>query len=94
MPGEVRRREVEASRRRWATGASRPVFLLVEDYQWVHLGIGILGNCLFLTGSFLFMSESTKGVAVYFFIAGSTGMLIGSVGSAIVKLARRRRPEL
>ena len=30
---------------------------LVRHYEWVHLGIGILGNLTFLAGSLLFMEK-------------------------------------
>jgi hypothetical protein len=54
-------------------------------FQWIHIGVGILGNMAFLIGSFCFLQESLKTVGVWLFILGSFGMLIGSIGSAIVK---------
>ena len=57
----------------------------IYEYQWVHLFIGILGNGLFIIGSVLFLYE-VKPLAIYCFIAGSTGMLLGALGSGAVKL--------
>jgi hypothetical protein len=53
----------------------------------VHLGIGTLGNVSFLAGSFLFSYE-VKPLSNYLFIAGSAGMLVGTLGGAIVRLER------
>lgn len=55
----------------------------VHEYEWVHTLIGIAGNTLFVVGSFLFLSESTKGLGVWAFVVGSTFMLVGSIGSAM-----------
>lgn len=57
---------------------------MFRNYTWVHMGIGILGNVSFFVGSLLFLSQSTQTVGKGFFIAGSLGMLIGSVGRAVV----------
>lgn len=58
---------------------------LVRDYDWFHTGVGIAGNLLFFVGSVLFLFEPTKIVGIWLFILGSFGMLVGSVGRAIVK---------
>jgi hypothetical protein len=65
--------------------------ILVHDYQWIHLTLGLIGNALFVIGSVYFLWTSTQQLAIWLFIAGSSGMLIGSIGSAIVKLDERRR---
>jgi hypothetical protein len=65
----------------------------VKEYEWVHTSIGIIGNICFVTGSVLFLSKSS-GLPVYFFIAGSTGMLVGAVGSAIIGLERVRETRV
>ncbi len=66
----------------------------VRDYEWIHTLIGIFGNTTFFAGSVLFLWESTKPLGVWLFIVGAAGMLVGSVGSAIVQMERRRRPDL
>lgn len=58
---------------------------LVRRYDWVHTSLGIFGNVVFLIGSICFLFESSKTVGVWLFIAGATGMLIGSVGQAILE---------
>ena len=62
---------------------------LVCDYEWVHISLGLIGNCAFVIGSFLFFSDSTKTLALWFFVIGSFGMLLGSVGSAFVRYERK-----
>jgi len=58
----------------------------VADYDWIHTGIGLLGNLLFVVGSVLFLWESTKNLGVWTFVVGSTYMFIGSAGDASIKL--------
>lgn len=41
-----------------------------------------------MVGSILFLWASLETIGVWFFIVGSTGMFIGSLGAAIVKLVR------
>lgn len=60
----------------------------VHRYPAVHLGVGIFGNVAFFVGSILFLSEATKRIGVYCFIFGSLGMLLGSVGQALVRHER------
>lgn len=57
----------------------------VRDYDWFHTGVGIAGNLMFFVGSVLFIFEATKVAGIWLFILGSFGMLVGSVGRAIVK---------
>ena len=66
-----------------------PIQTLVHDYEWIHTGIGITGNGLFFIGSVLFLREATKSVGVWLFIVGALFMLVGSLGSAVVKLTDR-----
>ena len=66
---------------------THPVRCLLEEHRWIHLGVGILGNALFLVGSVLFLWETTEAVGVWLFIVGAAAMLAGSIGSAIVRLA-------
>jgi hypothetical protein len=59
----------------------------VSNYEWIHTGLGLMGNLAFLVGSILFLSESTKHIGTWLFIVGASGMLIGSIGRAIVDAA-------
>lgn len=60
----------------------------VQQYQWIHLGLGLLGNTAFLVGSVFFLYEPLKRAGIWLFIFGAAGMLVGSVGSAVVKFER------
>lgn len=71
----------------------RMLHVLVCDYEWIHICLGLIGNCAFVLGSFLFFSESTKQWALWLFVIGSFGMLIGSIGNAFVKFERRQRGD-
>lgn len=65
-----------------------PVRAFFEDFEWIHIGLGLIGNLSFAVGSVLFLWESTRPLGTWLFIVGSIGMLIGSIGSAVVKLWR------
>lgn len=71
-------------------GGKHPLRAFVHEYHWVHTGLGLVGNTAFLVGSVLFFWESTKVAGIWLFVVGATGMLIGSVGQAIVQGERRR----
>ncbi|MDS0294369.1 YrhK family protein [Halogeometricum luteum] len=58
---------------------------LFHDYEWVHLGLGLIGNVLFFVGSVFFLYEPLKRLGIYAFIVGSFLMLVGSVGQAVVR---------
>jgi hypothetical protein len=62
-----------------------PLQEAVRHYSWVHTVLGLVGNLSFLVGSVLFFWESTKVVGVWLFVVGAAGMLVGSVGDALVK---------
>lgn len=62
---------------------------LVQRYPHVHLGIGLLGNALFVTGSVLFMTKRPD-IGLWFFLVGSSGMFVGTLGEVLRKLGRRR----
>jgi hypothetical protein len=64
---------------------------LVERFHWLHTSLGLLGNLCFFVGSVLFLWESAKLVGIWLFIVGSLGMLLGSLGDAVVKLEGDQR---
>ena len=68
----------------------KPFREFVCHFEWIHIGLGIVGNVAFLTGSIFFLQESLKTAGIGFFMLGSLGMLMGNVGSAIVKFERRQ----
>lgn len=66
-------------------GAYDALQRLVSDYEWFHTGVGILGNLMFFVGSVLFLFEPARTAGVWLFIVGSFGMLVGSLGEAVIK---------
>lgn len=66
---------------------------LVRDYRWIHVTLGIIGNTAFFIGSIFFLYKSMETPAVWLFIVGSFGMLIGSIGEAIVNFEEKRINE-
>lgn len=62
--------------------------VLVQDFSWVHLGLGMLGNAAFFVGSIFFLPtfERMKTIGVWLFIVGAFLMLIGSCGRLLVSL--------
>lgn len=62
----------------------------VEDFPLIHLVIGGFGNTTFLTGSVLFLFPSLEPIALWLFVVGSFGMLVGTLGEAFVRHRRRR----
>lgn len=75
-------------RERQKTLITRFFKTLVQDYGWIHLSIGLLGNGLFFVGSILFLPqlEQYQTLGVWLFIIGSFFMLIGSLGRLLVSL--------
>lgn len=80
--------------------------VIVEDYGWIHLGLGMAGNALFVIGSVMFLPRlgeadwpflaaplSWQTIGIWFFIMGSTLMFIGSLGELLVSLYNRRRRQ-
>ncbi|MFC4358187.1 YrhK family protein [Halobium salinum] len=63
--------------------------VLVQEYEWIHLSLGILGNVLFFVGSVLFLFESVTRLDIYTFIVGSFLMLVGAVGKALVRYVEK-----
>lgn len=78
----------QRSRRAHSTWALTRAF--VHQFQWFHLAMGLLGNASFVVGSVFFLWEATKPAGVWLFIIGSAGMLLGSLGSAIVAYERAK----
>ncbi len=72
--------------RRWIGTALR-------DYPWVHLGLGLFGNTLFVVGSVMFFWASVKTLAIWLFVFGSLGMLLGLIGELLVRVEKRRRGD-
>lgn len=62
--------------------------VIVQDYGWIHLSIGLLGNTLFFAGSILFLPafEQLRPIPIWMFICGSALMLIGALGRPLVSL--------
>lgn len=75
---------------------------LVQEYGWIHTGIGLLGNSLFLGGSIAFLPSletweavgmEWQTVGVWLFIVGAFLMLIGALGNLLVKIYEAREKE-
>lgn len=79
--------ELAGPRSRWLAMA-HPIKTLVEDYGWVHLSLGLAGNCAFFIGSLLFLPalERFKTLGVWLFIVGAGLMLVGALGRLLVEL--------
>ncbi len=64
---------------------------LITEFRWVHIGLGLIGNLSFFIGSICFLYDGLiMEVGVWLFIVGALGMLIGSLGEAVVEYERRR----
>lgn len=62
--------------------------VLVHDYSWIHLSLGLVGNLTFLVGSVLFLPRFTayQTLGVWLFIAGAALMSVGSIGRLLVDI--------
>ncbi|MEO5711252.1 MAG: YrhK family protein [Nocardioidaceae bacterium] len=56
-------------------------------------GPGLFGNTLFVIGSVMFFRESAKTLAIWLFVLGSLGMLLGSIGELLVRVEKQRRGD-
>lgn len=65
----------------------------LRQFPWVHLGLGLVGNALFVVGSVMFFWPCVKTLAIWMFVLGSLGMLLGSVGELLVRLEKRRQGD-
>lgn len=81
---------------------SNAIRTLVQDYGWIHTGIGLAGNTLFFLGSVAFLPTFKKWeevgmewqtIGVWTFIIGSFLMLIGTLGNLLVKIYEARENE-
>jgi hypothetical protein len=59
-------------------------FRITERLHWVHAGLGMAGNVLFLVGSVLFLWDATQLLGTWLFILASLGLLLGSVGDKLL----------
>lgn len=79
-----------------STGTQRPnlshrwLGSFLRDFPWIHLLIGLAGNLLFFVGSIMFFSKQLETGAIWLFVLGSLGMLIGSLGEIFVRIEKRR----
>ncbi len=71
---------------------SKPLRVIIQDYSWIHMTIGLVGNLSFFIGSILFFErfKDYKTLAVWLFVVGSLFMLVGSVGNFFVNLWEKR----
>ncbi|ANH39268.1 hypothetical protein I601_2852 [Nocardioides dokdonensis FR1436] len=75
---------LRSAERRWIGTA-------VHDFPWLHLGLGLTGNALFVVGSVMFFWDSVKTLGIWMFVLGSLGMFLGSLGELLVRVEQRRR---
>lgn len=68
---------------------------LVQDYEYIHTVVGILGNLLFVVGSVLFFKafEQYYTLGVALFVAGSAFMFIGSLGDGLRRWWQHREQQ-
>jgi len=64
-----------------------------DDFEWIHISLGITGNLLFFIGSFFFLSEKLMPLGTWLFIIGSLLMLIGAIGQGLVRYVYHERRE-
>lgn len=81
---------------------SSPLKTLVQEYGWIHTGLGLLGNVAFFVGSVVFLPSLEKWeavgvewqtVGVWLFIFGSFFMLVGTAGNLLVKVYEAREKQ-
>ena len=68
---------------------------LLNDFGWIHRGIGMIGNLTFVVGSVFFLPSfsSLQTAGVWLFIGGRALMFIGALGEFVVSLPGIRRWE-
>ncbi|GHF32562.1 hypothetical protein FHX82_005159 [Amycolatopsis bartoniae] len=62
----------------------------IREFPTVHLVIGVIGNVIFFVGSVLFLWSWAEQLAIWLFIIGSFGMMLGAIGQAIYIHERNR----
>lgn len=77
----------------WSGVGSALLRDFVDDFPVIHLIIGGVGNATFLVGSAFFLVPSLETAALWLFVVGSFGMLVGSLGEAFVRYRRKRRHD-
>jgi hypothetical protein len=63
-----------------------PLKRIARDYPWIHTGLGLVGNATFFVGSIFFLFTDLRMAGTWLFISGSLGMLIDSVGEALLRV--------
>jgi hypothetical protein len=62
-----------------------------DDFEWIHITLGLIGNLTFFVGSIFFLQESLKIEGTWLFIIGSFLMLIGSIGNGLVRYVENKK---
>jgi hypothetical protein len=75
--------ETYSWRRRRALG------MFVRRFPELHLGVGLVGNGVFLVGTVLFMTQR-QDIGIWFFLVGSSGMFLGALGEVLRIQGKRR----
>lgn len=68
---------------RWALAS------FVRRFPVVHMAIGLFGNAVFIAGTVLYLTKHTNP-GLYCFLAGSSGMFLGTLGETLRILGERR----
>lgn len=63
-----------------------PLRRIAKHYPWIHTGLGLVGNTTFFVGSIFFLFAGLREAGTWLFIAGSLGMLIDTVGEALLRI--------
>ncbi len=63
-----------------------PLRRIAGDYPWIHTGLGLIGNTSFFVGSIFFLFTGLKLAGTWLFILGSLGMLVDTLGEALLRL--------
>ncbi len=62
----------------------------MRGFPVVHLAVGVVGNVIFFVGSVLFIWSWAEQIAIWLFIVGSFGMMLGAIGQAAYIRERHR----
>lgn len=72
----------------------RGLGVLLREFPWIHLTLGLIGNTSFFVGSIFFFYEGLKTAGIWLFVIGSLGMLLGSIGEFVIRIEKKRRDDL